>query len=88
MSDKPQLLNVLPAEVYGAAGAGFVGLVAWLAAKLYKTALEDQLHELKSEVYKIQEHIMELRQNATERRAIATEQQRVLDRILDKLEKI
>ncbi len=88
MAEKPVLLNALSPEIYGVAGAGFVGLVAWLAAKLYKTALEDQLRELKSEVYKIQEHIMELRQNSTERRAIATEQQRVLDRILDKLEKI
>lgn len=87
MSDKPQLLQSLPAEVYGAAGAGLTGLIAWLAAKLYNVAVERQLTDLKSEVAEMKRHIEKMAVNAAECKAIAIEQQRSLDRIFDRLDK-
>ena len=50
MSDKPQLLHSIPSEVWAAIGATATGFVAWLGTKLYKTALEDQLAEIREEL--------------------------------------
>ncbi len=50
MSDKPQLINSIPNEIWAAAGALATGFVAWLGTKLYKTALEDQLSEIREEL--------------------------------------
>ena len=88
MSDKPQLFaQVVPAEVYGAAGAGITGLIAWLAAKLYNVAIERQLVDLKSEISDIKRHIEKMGLDGAEHKAIAQEQAKLLDRILDRLDK-
>lgn len=50
MSDKPQIIQSIPGEFWAAAGAGITGLVAWLGTKLYKSALEDQLAEIRDEL--------------------------------------
>lgn len=50
MSDKPQILQSIPNEIWAAIGAGATGLFAWLGTKLYKTALEDQLAEIREEL--------------------------------------
>lgn len=50
MSDKPQIIQSIPGEFWAAAGAGVTGLIAWLGTKLYKTALEDQLAEIRDEL--------------------------------------
>lgn len=87
MSDKPQLLQSLPTELYGAAGAGITGFIAWLVAKLYNFAIERQLAELKAEITEIKKHIEKMGLDGAERKAIAQEQAKMLDRILDRLDK-
>lgn len=87
VSDKPQLLQFVPAEIYGAAGAGLTGFVAWLVAKLYNFAIERQLAELKAEVSEIKKHIEKMGLDGAEHKAIAQEQAKMLDRILDRLDK-
>lgn len=50
MSDKPQIINSIPGEVWAAVGAIVTGFGAWLAKKLYEVVLEIQLEEIKEEL--------------------------------------
>ncbi len=78
-----QQINGLWALVGGIA----LGLLAWLANMLYKTAVADQVAGLKAELAKLHDLVQESRIAEAKRSEQLDQQQKTLDQILTRLEK-
>lgn len=78
-----QQINGLWALVGGLA----LGLLTWLANMLYKTAVSDQVAELKAELAVLRELVQNMQIESAKRSEHLEQQQRTLNQILIRLER-